>query len=60
VDFLLKEKVMEEGLAKGRKEGKTEMIIASSKAGLPIETIANISGLTTDKISEILKQHKEK
>ena len=46
-----------DGKTEGKIEGKVEVVIASVKAGLPIETIAEITGFTTDKISEILKQH---
>jgi predicted transposase/invertase (TIGR01784 family) len=47
------------GIEKGRAEEKVEVVIASDKAGLPIETIVKITGLTVDKVSEILKQHLE-
>jgi predicted transposase/invertase (TIGR01784 family) len=51
----------EEGLAEGRAEGLAEglekVVLTSSKAGLSVETIAEITGYTTDKIVEILKQN---
>ncbi|MDR2626525.1 MAG: Rpn family recombination-promoting nuclease/putative transposase [Dysgonamonadaceae bacterium] len=50
---------LEKGEAIGLEKGKLEVVIASNKAGLPIETIADITGLTTDKVAEILKQHKQ-
>jgi flagellar biosynthesis/type III secretory pathway protein FliH len=53
---LEKGKVMglEEGEAIGAEKTKIEIVIASSKAGLPLETIIGITGFTPDKISEIL------
>lgn len=45
-----------EGEAIGLEKGKSEVVIASDRAGLSVETIAVITGLTTDKVSEILKQ----
>lgn len=48
---------LKEGLAEGLAEGLEKVVIASNQAGLAIETIAGITGLTTDKVSEILKQH---
>jgi predicted transposase/invertase (TIGR01784 family) len=47
---------LEKGKAIGAEKTKVEIVIASSKAGLSIETIVGITGLTADKISEILKQ----
>ena len=46
-----------EGRAEGKAEGKAEVVIAGGKAGLSVETIAVITGLTADKVSEILKQY---
>jgi predicted transposase/invertase (TIGR01784 family) len=43
------------GEVKGIEKAKAEIAVASIKAGLPIETIAGITGLTTNKIFEILK-----
>ena len=48
------------GLEKGRKELEEErekMVLNSSQAGVSVETIAIITGLTHDKIIEILKRH---
>ena len=45
------------GLEKGEAIGLEKVVIAGSKAGLDVETIAGITGLPTNKISEILKQH---
>jgi hypothetical protein len=47
---------LEEGKTIGLEEANVKFVIASSKAGLSIETIAGITGLTANKISEILKQ----
>jgi flagellar biosynthesis/type III secretory pathway protein FliH len=63
-----------EGEAKGRAEGLTEgeskgraaertevqenVVTGSYRAGLPIETISTITGLTPEQITEILKKHK--
>jgi predicted transposase/invertase (TIGR01784 family) len=49
-----------EGRAEGKAEAKEELVVASGKEGLPVETIAKITGLTMDKVSEILnKQRKD-
>jgi len=39
------------------KSSKENMVINSRKAGLPVETISSIIGLTSERIIEILKQH---
>ena len=49
--------VIKASLIERRAERKAEVIIASGKAGLSVETIAVITGLTADKVSEILKQY---
>ena len=46
------------GEAKGRTEEKENIAINSHHAGLPLETIATITGLTPPQINEILKRHK--
>jgi predicted transposase YdaD len=46
----------EEGLAEGREETLETVVITSSREGLPVETIAKITGYTTDRIADILKQ----
>ena len=43
------------GLEKGRKEVREKMVLNSHQAGIPIETIATITALTTKQIEEILK-----
>ncbi|MDR0768550.1 MAG: Rpn family recombination-promoting nuclease/putative transposase [Dysgonamonadaceae bacterium] len=48
-----------EGRAEGMMEGKIEVVIASAKAGLSVEIIAGITGLTIGKVQEIFKQHLE-
>jgi predicted transposase/invertase (TIGR01784 family) len=53
-----REKGRAEGRAEGKAEGKAEVVIASYKAGLPVETIAKITGLTTDRVSEIINYKK--
>jgi predicted transposase/invertase (TIGR01784 family) len=48
-----------EGLAEGRMEGEKsktiQVVLQSNTAGLPVETIATITGLTPDEITDILK-----
>ena len=44
---------LEEGREEGRKEEKIRMTIKCHKAGLPIETISTITGLTREKIMRI-------
>ncbi|GHT73769.1 hypothetical protein FACS189456_4570 [Bacteroidia bacterium] len=49
------------GKIEGRYEGKTEkeieVVLNSHRVGIPLETIAQISGLTIDQVKEILAQH---
>jgi len=48
------------GLKKGRKELEEErekMVLNSHQAGISVETIATVTGLTSDWIMEILKRH---
>jgi predicted transposase/invertase (TIGR01784 family) len=51
-------KGLKKGEEKGRVEEKIQLTISSFQAGLPIETIATITGLTTEKIIEIVKQNR--
>jgi len=50
-----------DGVFKGREEGRTEkeieVVIKSHKAGLPMETITAITGLTIEEIEKILNNH---
>jgi predicted transposase/invertase (TIGR01784 family) len=48
-----------EGEAKGRAEEKAEMVKRSNKAGLTIETIAGITGLTIEEINAVLDDKAE-
>ena len=48
------------GLEKGRaelQEEREKMVVNSRRAGVPIETIASITGLTIEQLAEILKKH---
>jgi len=49
-----------EGRAEGRVEGRAEereiIVINSHRAGLPLETISSITGLTSEQVIEILKK----
>ena len=45
---------MKEGKEEGEWEKTVQVVLNSRKAGLPIETIAAITGLTPEKIKEIL------
>jgi len=49
---------LEEGRIEGKAEGKEEVVINSRNAGIPIETIVKITGLTVEQITGILKRHK--
>jgi predicted transposase/invertase (TIGR01784 family) len=40
-----------------REEDRIQTVLGTKKAGLSIDIIANITKLTTDEVSEILKQH---
>ncbi|MCL2434579.1 MAG: Rpn family recombination-promoting nuclease/putative transposase [Lentimicrobiaceae bacterium] len=52
----------EKGLAEGRAEGRAEkqeiIVINSHQAGLSLEMIATITGLSVEEISKILEKHK--
>ena len=48
---------LEKGKAIGRTAEKENMVINSHKVGLPVETISSITGLTADRIIEILKRY---
>ena len=48
---------LEKGETKGRTEVQENVVINSHRAGLPIETISTITGLTPEQITEILKRH---
>ena len=43
-----------EGRAEGRAEGKAEVVLNSHRAGIPVETIAVITGLTIEQVNKIL------
>jgi predicted transposase/invertase (TIGR01784 family) len=45
-----------EGLTEGLEKGKAGVVVASHAAGLPVATIATITGFTPDKVIAILKQ----
>jgi predicted transposase/invertase (TIGR01784 family) len=44
------------GMAKGQKEKTVQIAVNSKEAGLSVEVIAKITGLTVDEVNEILKQ----
>ena len=50
----------EDGLKDGEKRGtdnaKREIVLSSYKIGIPIETISIITGLSIDKIKELIKK----
>ena len=48
---------IEKGEVIGRTEEKENVVINSHKAGVPIETISTITGLTVEQVIEILKRH---
>jgi predicted transposase/invertase (TIGR01784 family) len=43
------------GIEKGKAEGKAEVVIACSRAGIPLEQIQLVTGLDREKIEEILR-----
>ena len=47
----------EEGRKEGRKEEREKTVANSHQAGLQVETISKITGLTSEQIFEILKRH---
>jgi predicted transposase YdaD len=51
-------KGLAKGLAEGEAKGEAQIVINIHQSGLPIETIAVITGLTHERITEILKQNK--
>ena len=48
---------IEKGKIEGKIEEKIDVVLNSHRAGIPIETIAIITDLTSEEITEILKQH---
>ena len=42
------------GLEKGKAEEKVNIVFKSAQAGLPLETIASITGLTTEEVKNVL------
>jgi hypothetical protein len=51
----IKEGAFEQGRAQGRAEELKNVVLKSHTAKLPVETISNITGLTPEQITEILK-----
>ena len=49
---------IEKGIEKGEAKKTEQIVINGYRAGIPIETIAVITNLTTEQVIEILKQHK--
>jgi predicted transposase/invertase (TIGR01784 family) len=45
----------EEGLKKGKEEGKKETVVNALRAGLPVDTIVQITGLSPKEIENIKK-----
>ena len=43
---------------KGRAEGQVELIINMIKYNMPLETIANSTKVTLEKVRQIAKEHK--
>jgi len=60
-DFVIRESEtltsFTDGVFKGRTEKEIEVVINSHKTGLPMETIATITGLTIEEIKKILNNH---
>jgi predicted transposase YdaD len=48
---------LKKGEAIGRAAERENVVTSSHQAGLPIETISTITGLTLEQITEILKRH---
>ena len=48
---------LEKGETIGRNRAEENMVINSHKAGLSVETISSITGLTANRIIDILKRH---
>ncbi|MDR1169673.1 MAG: Rpn family recombination-promoting nuclease/putative transposase [Prevotellaceae bacterium] len=53
---LFEKRVIQTAILEGQVEEKVSVIMESAKAGLPIETIVAITGLTTDIVSDILNK----
>lgn len=64
IEYGKKEGILE-GMLKGKREEKMEgkmetqkeIVLNSSKQGLPLSLIANITNLTEDEVSKILSNH---
>gem|GEM_PF-1428861 len=50
-------KLKQEGIQKGKIEGKIEVVLRSHDSGLSVSLIANITGLGEEEVTRILKDH---
>ena len=59
-EIAVRESALTKGRAEGRTEGRTEekieTVVNSDKAGVPLETISTITGLTVEEIKKILER----
>ena len=53
----VREDGLEQGLARGREEGKAAVVLGMLKEKLPLETIAKVSNISLERIREIGRLH---
>ena len=51
------EAIMEEGMERGREEGKVDIVLEMRRDKLPLETIARISKFSTERVQELGRMH---
>ena len=51
------EAILEEGMERGREEGKVDIVLEMLRDKLPIETIARISKFSMERVQELGRMH---
>ena len=51
------EAILEEGMERGREEGKVDMVLEMLRDKLPLETIARISKFSMERVQELGRMH---
>ena len=51
------EAIMEEGMERGREEGKVDIVLEMLRDKLPLETIARISKFSMERVQELGRMH---
>ena len=51
------EAILEEGMERGREEGKVDIVLEMLRDKLPLETIARISKFSMERVQELGRMH---